>query len=340
MATTDPFDLARAEAMLRGYHARWCDEAYEVIAVEAEFRAPLINPETGASSRTWQRGGKLDVVVREASGPRRLGVVEHKTASEDITPGSPYWRKLRMDGQVSGYFLGADALGFPAEFCLYDVLAKPALRPYKATPIEDRKFKKDGTLYASQRTEDETPEAFRDRCLEAIIADPNAYFRRGEVVRLEAEAEEALFDDWQTAQQMREGERLRRFPRNPDACFKWGRACDFFDVCSGEASIEDPARFRRSEHVNPELENRGGLPVLSASRLRAVRSCQRLHRFQYLDGIRPVVEAESLRFGSLIHLGLEAWWKAAPEERLEAALAALHPVPYPVPASIPAAVTA
>jgi hypothetical protein len=306
--TADPFDLARAEAMLRGYDARWGTEPYEVLAVEAEFRAPLVNPETGAASRTWQRGGKIDAIARDSAG--RILVVEHKTASEDITPGSSYWRRLSMDGQVSGYFLGSDALGFPAEACLYDVLAKPKLRPYEVS---------------KKRVEPETPEEFRARCLAAIAEDPNAYFRRGEVVRLQAEAEEALFDDWQTAQQMREAERLGRFPRNPDACMKWGRPCDFFDVCAGEASIEDPTRFRRPEHVNPELAAQGGLPVLSASRLRSARSCQRLHRFQYLDGIRPAVEGDALRFGSLIHHGLEAWWRAPDGARLTAALAAICP---------------
>jgi hypothetical protein len=308
--TADPFDLARAEAMLCGYDARWGDERYEVLAVEAEFRAPLVNPETGAASRTWQRGGKIDAIVRDSA--NRILVVEHKTSTEDIAPGSPYWRKLRMDGQVSGYFLGADALGLKAEACLYDVLGKPKLRPYEPS---------------KKRATAETPEEFRARCIDAICAEPDAYFRRGEVVRLEAEAEEALFDDWQTAQQMREAERLRRFPRNPDACMKWGRACDFFDVCAGEASLEDASRFRRSDHVSPELEMREGLPVLSASRLRSARSCQRLHRIQYLDGYRPVVEGEALRFGSLIHRGLEAWWKAPQGERLEAALAAIYPAP-------------
>lgn len=318
----DPFDLARAAAMLHGYHARWSDEAYEVLAVEAEFRAPLVNPETGAASRTWQRGGKIDVIVRELRTARIL-TVEHKHTTEDFSPGSAYWKRLRMDGQVSGYFEGADALGFHAEACLYDVLGKPKLRPYQP---------------GKTRTAAETPEEFFVRCMEAIAADPAAYFRRGEVVRLEAETAEALFDDWQTAQALREAQRLGRFPRNPDACMKWGRACDFFDVCTGEASIDDATRFRRSEHVHPELEAREGLPVLSASRLRSARSCQRLHKFHYLDGVRPLVEAESLRFGSLVHRGLEAWWKAPAAERLEAAIAAMK-APA-APASMEGAATA
>jgi hypothetical protein len=304
------FDTAKAEAMLRGYDARWGDDMaeYEVVFVEAEFRAPLINPETGAASRTWQRGGKLDAGCIHKPTARRL-IVEHKTSTEDIGPGSAYWQKLQMDGQVSGYFVGADALGFTADACLYDVLGKPKLRPYEP---------------GKKRLVAETPDEFLLRCLDAVAADPNAYFRRGEVVRLEAESAEALFDDWQTASQMREAQRFGRFPRNPDACFKWGRACQYFEVCTGQASIEDPVRFRRSE-VNPELAAAGGLPVLSASRLKAARSCQRLHRFQYLDCIRPAVEPDALRFGSLIHAGLEAWWRAPNGERLDAALAALTP---------------
>ena len=206
--TTNPFDVARAEAMIRGYDARWSAEQYEVLAVEVEFRAPLVNPETGAPSRTWQRGGKLDAIVRELTGHRRIGIVEHKTSSDDITPGSSYWKQLRMDGQVSGYFVGADALGFPAEFCLYDVLGKPTLRPYKV---------------GLKRKVDETPDEFRLRCMTAIAEAPDCYYRRGEVVRLEAEAAEALFDDWQTAVQMREAQRLGRFPRPGDAALAEAR---------------------------------------------------------------------------------------------------------------------
>lgn len=318
----DPFDAARAEAMIAGYDARWSADEYEVLAVEVEFRAPLTNPETGAASRTFQRGGKMDLIVRECAGQRRTLVGEHKTSGEDIGPGSPYWRKLAMDGQMSGYLIGAKALGFECEGVLYDVLRKPGLKPLKKTA--EIKLKKDGTPYANQRLADETPEEYRARCIEAIAADPAGYYLRGDVVRMEAEAAEALWDDWQAAAIMREAARAGRHPRNPDACMKWGRPCTFWDVCTGTASLDDPTRFVRSEHVSPELAPSGGLPILSASRLRAARSCLRLHQLQYLDGYRPTVEPEALAFGSLIHRGLEAWWKATPAERLEAAIAAIR----------------
>lgn len=337
MATThtDAFDLARAEVMLTAYDARWSEdmERYEVLAVEAEFRAPLKNPETGAPSRTWSLGGKLDVVVRDLL-EQRNAVVEHKTATGDVGPGSDYLKRLRLDGQVSVYYAGGDALGFPIGACLYDVLVKPGLRPYKATPVEARKFKKDGTLYANQRDRDETPEEYRARLVEAVVADPNAYFQRADVVRLEEEMRDAMADVWDLGRVMRESELAGRAPRNPDACVRYGRTCEFFGVCTGEASLEDASQFRTGG-AHAELEN-GDASLLTSSRLSAFRACPRLHRLKYGLGYRPAVEAENLRFGSLIHLGLEAWWKAPASERLEAALAAIYPA---APAVMSAAAT-
>ena len=55
--------------------------------------------------------------------------------------------------------------------------------------------------------------------------------------------------------------------------------------------------------------------LLTNSRLRAWRDCKRRHRLLYLDGWRPRREDEAVSFGRLVHLGLEGWWKAAPEQR-------------------------
>lgn len=250
----DPFERAKAEALIIGYDARWSQDRalYRVLAVEAQFRTPLINPETGRPSQTWQLGGKLDVLVEEiATG--RVTVVEHKFTTEDISAGTDYWRRLRMDPQVSLYYAGGEAiLGRPIESCLYDVIKRPAQRPKKKTA--EIRLKKDGQPYANQQLADETPEEFRARVLEVIAEDPNGFFVRGEVVRLEGEVAEAVFDVWQLGQQLREAERLNRYPRNPSACLSYGRTCPFLGVCSKEASLEDPALFRKLETVHPELE--------------------------------------------------------------------------------------
>jgi hypothetical protein len=62
LETTDPFIRAKEEAMVVGYAARW-GKPTGVIAIEQTFRINLVNPETGASSRTFSLGGRVDAIV-------------------------------------------------------------------------------------------------------------------------------------------------------------------------------------------------------------------------------------------------------------------------------------
>lgn len=268
----DELDLARAQVMVMGYHLRWAGEPYEVLAVEAEFNAPLRNPLTGRVSQVWRLGGKVDVLARDL----RTGsvcLIEHKTTSEDVSPGSDYWKRLRMDGQVSTYFEGARHLGHDVAVCVYDVLAKPK-HTLKAVPLLDDhgnkvvldasgervrtaqgKWRQTGDAaqgYVLQ-TRPETLDEYKARLVEELGAEPQRYWCRGDVVRLEAELHGALLDTWQLAQSLREEQLAGRYPRNPDACMAPGRTCPFFAVCAGEASIDDERLFTRSTDAHPEL---------------------------------------------------------------------------------------
>ncbi len=247
----DQYEYARMFVLLSGYTERWGAEELEVVGVEVEFTCPIVNPDTDAPSRTFALAGKIDAVARRNG---KLFIVEHKFSGEDTSPGSNYWRRLKIDQQISAYYEGARALYGDVWGCIYDVIAKPAARPLKATPVENRKYKKkDGALYADQREHDETPDEYATRLTEIIIADPTTYFTRGEVVRLEEDMRDAQFDIWQTARALRESELANHWPRNPDACSRFGRTCEFLPVCCREASIDDPSLFRRVDNVNEEL---------------------------------------------------------------------------------------
>jgi hypothetical protein len=245
----DEYDRARARALFAGYCARWESDAedYEVIAVEVPFEAKLRAP-SGRRSPRWQIGGVLDGILRERRTGRVL-LLEHKTTSEDIRPGTDYWTRLRLDAQVSLYYQGAAALGYHVDACLYDVIAKPGLKPLRATPPEARKYTKEGRLYANQRERDETPEEYEARLVAAIAAEPEAYYQRAEVVRLEAELLEAHRDTWDMSRLLTLGHR----PRNPRACLEWGRSCSYLPVCSGAASLDDETRYRRLDNPHPEI---------------------------------------------------------------------------------------
>lgn len=246
-------------------------------------------------------------------------IVEHKTSGEDIGLGSTYWRRLTLDSQISNYIIGAQALGYAPRGVLYDVARKPALRPYQATPEESRKYKKDGTLYANQREHDETPEEYYGRVLADIAEKPDVYFQRGTVVRLADEVAAAAEDAWTLAKWIREvqleadGRGEAAWPRNVDACYTYGRACDYWDVCSGTASIGDDTRYETTD-AHTELSASSGddgkrrLPMVSTSSLKTFRSCPRRYYYRYEMRRRPPARSAALRFGTAWHAGLEVWW--------------------------------
>ena len=241
----DTIALATARAMMTGYHHRWAGDGLEVCAAEVEFAAPLVNPATGAASKTFELAGKIDAIVRDSRGD--TWIVEHKTSSADISSGSTYWQQLRLDSQISTYMVGARSLGYRPVGVIYDVLRKPGLRPKMATPAESRKYTKDGVLYATQRDTDESPAEFEQRILLDIAEKPESYFVRGEVMRLESDEQEAAADCWQIARMIREAEVMARAPRNADACMAYSRACDYFAVCTHADSLDNADKFRRAE---------------------------------------------------------------------------------------------
>lgn len=266
----DEFDIVRAGVMLQGYDARWGDQPMIVLGVESEFRSPLVNPQSGHPSRTFELAGKLDVVVVH-EGVTKL--IEHKTSGDDVSAGSDYWRMLQIDPQVSDYFVGAKSLGHDVAECIYDVLGKPGLRQ-SAVPITDErgfkvvldaqgkrvttaqgKWRQTGDTaqgYVLQ-TRPETADEFRKRLTEHVAENPDRYYVRGTVVRLEREERDAAFDAWQTARAIRESELADSWPRNAGSCRRYSRMCSFFDCCAGVASLEDAARFRKLDNLHPEL---------------------------------------------------------------------------------------
>jgi RecB family exonuclease len=254
----DDFERVRAEQMMRGYHATWEREPLTTLAVEVEFTTPIVDPDAGAELPGVVLGGKIDAIAADAQG--YTWIVEHKTASD---PGAAtYWERLSLDLQCSVYLIGAEALGFKPEGVLYDVLGKPKAYPLKATPEEQRKYRKtDGALHAGQRAFDETPEEFRARLAETLQNSTAPLFRRGRVVRFPADELAAARDICALARRVVAARHRTltgdHMVRSPDACSRYGRMCDFFGPCINEADINDPFLFRRSERAHEELS--GGL---------------------------------------------------------------------------------
>ena len=78
------------------------------------------------------------------------------------------------------------------------------------------------------------------------------------IVRLETEIEESQRDVEETALQIRAGSQTGYSPRNPGACFMYGRTCAFVGPCSGVESIDDETKFRKTEKRHEELSAKAG----------------------------------------------------------------------------------
>src|SRR5262249_30411972 len=119
---------AIARGLMAGYHHRWIDEGWTVEAIEQEFHIPIFNPASRRRSPLYTHAGKFDGIIKREDEDFLL---EHKTCSEDLSPGSPYWKRLTIDSQISGYLLASCLLGRKLTGVLYDVIRKPEIRPKK-----------------------------------------------------------------------------------------------------------------------------------------------------------------------------------------------------------------
>lgn len=293
----DEIDRIRLRVLVAAYDARWGAEDWEVLGVEIEFRYWLGDIEIG---------GKIDALIRErATG--KVFVVEHKTSTQDTSPGSPYWDKLSRDTQVSVYTDGAQfGLDYEIAGCIYDVLKRPQHELLLATPEDKRKYTlgkgcskcggsaggkkgivqgrgyyevvfasevkqnacdgcagtgwkldEDGKpqaprLYADQRAEDETLEAYEERLTSEVAERVDDYLVRGVIVRLDHELPRMRQELIDTIESMRALEDHGLAAPNYDACIRGREMCPFWLACSGQASIDDESLFPRGE-IHPEL---------------------------------------------------------------------------------------
>ncbi len=256
-APDDELLLIKAQEALRAYVTHgWPDRAeYEVLAVELSVTWPLLNPETMQASRTYQMGGVLDLVLKRRETSQVI-LVEHKSTGADFSDdAADYWKRLDMDPQLSIYVVGGESAGFQFDRIIYDVVARPQLRLKEATPVESRRYTKDGRLDARQRDRDETLEEFRARLRADIEARPERYCGRREIARMESQVRDGMLDTWEEAKFIRQAELSGRHPRNPDACHQGG-TCEFFDVCAYGLDPAQSSLFRKTKTLHPELTNR------------------------------------------------------------------------------------
>lgn len=246
--------------LLCGYVWFWAAEPLEFVSLEEEFAV-----------ETHRLAGKMDGKIRLADG--RLVLVEYKTSGEDIEPTAKYWDRLKLSTQVGIYGLCGFSEDLPAS-TLYDVTRKPTIIPKGITKADQTRISSelartgratycgeefdaaeiDASAFLGWR---ETERMYGARLAQDIVERPGFYFARREVPRTFGDYEQLAEDVEATMDLVETCETRSSFPRNPDACDRFG-VCEFFGLCSAGMhpradDVSVPSGFRKREKLHSEL---------------------------------------------------------------------------------------
>lgn len=315
---------AKCRGLMIGYDARWRDQTMRAEAIEEEFNVPVYNLDGKqlSKSRTFTLAGKMD--VRVFSDGRRL-IMDHKTTSDDISPDGVYWRQLQVEGQANLYILACQVLGIEVGGAIWDAIKKPLIRPKKLAEADRASIASEPHTYCGFPVDSssvrwvveggkgvtEDAHLFGLRVARLCLDEPEKYYQRQSIFKVESDVLEAAGEVWDIAQDVLTCRRTGRAYRNSGACMAYGRPCEYLGICSGY-DTPDSDKWARRACVHSELDTieGDGRDVLSHSRMKCFQTCRRKHYYRYELGIERVneEEAEALYFGSLIHKALEAWW--------------------------------
>jgi len=248
-------DWHLARAMITAYMERYPSEDFVVVAIEKQFQCPVINPDTGAASRTFYMRGKVDALVTRNG---EYFLLEHKTAA--VINGD-YIERLPLDFQVTLYahyleqFMNIRIAGV-----IYNVIGKAKIQQsvgeteevFEARRADLIAKSKTGKSSAKQQMP-ESDEEFAARLAKKYREKD--MFHRSSLYIPRSQYEMLTAEIWELCQQLLIARRTNRWYMNTDVCFLYYRPCRFFPVCvSGDNPNIIENRYRIGP-THPELDD-------------------------------------------------------------------------------------
>jgi hypothetical protein len=176
------------------------------LSPEVQFQVPIINPATGAHSKSFVLAGKVDGTGDDPNG---IWLVEYKTAGQ---LDKDYVDKLTLDAQITTYSYGLQRyLGKPVLGTIYRVIRKPSIR----------------------QTQKENALQFQNRIIEDYKTRPEFYFHEFKLYRDQADLEAYEEELWQLTQDILNCRLTGRWYKNTSRCADWGR-CAYMPLCLGQ----------------------------------------------------------------------------------------------------------
>jgi len=215
---------AIVQAMLEGYFSLYGTDWEGEFQPELQFEVPIINPKTGAQSKTFKLAGKVDGLLKDRGG--KYWLVEFKTAG---TIDKSYIDKLMLDAQMTAYIYGLQRqLDIKISGVIYRVLRKPSIR----------------------QTKKETLEQFLNRLVEDYKSRPEFYFVQEQLYRTQEDLDEFEQELWDITQDLLKCRKDNLWYKNTSRCKDWGK-CQYIPLC---AKYEDAEELFIQKEVNSELK--------------------------------------------------------------------------------------
>ena len=193
---------ATVKAMLTGYFNRfgvWPEGTLK----EKQFEIPIINPATGAKSKSFTLHGKIDAITYIDG---QAWIVEYKTASQ-INQG--YFERLELDDQITTYMYAVKkAFDIDAVGVIYRVLKKPSIR----------------------QTKKESLQQFCNRLDQDYVDRPEFYFYEAKFYRSSEDLKRFEKELWAFTKQYLYERKNDIHCKNASRCLDWGR-CEYMPIC-------------------------------------------------------------------------------------------------------------
>lgn len=216
---------------MKSYATQYPNEEFEVIALEKKFEGAIVNPKTGAASRSFVLAGKVDGLVKQDG---QYFLLEHKTASQID---ASYLERLWMDFQITlyAYYL-EQSLGIKIAGIIYNVLVKAKLKQSKGETEDEYKTRLASLIAKSKtgkssakRKMPETDDEFQERLLAkftelGMFHRETLYISRDQFTELRTEL-------WELTKALLAARRRNVFYRNTSYCFQYNRACSYLPLC-------------------------------------------------------------------------------------------------------------
>jgi hypothetical protein len=218
------------------------------------YRATELRLETELRNDRLRYLTILDGLAETEGG--ELVVVDHKSTESDIRAGSWFWEKLQLDTQASSYIWAARANGHDVQHALWDAIKRPTFRRRdEAIPAEHYvkagKWGKAGDLKPGTGVPAEPVAEYAKRIRDTMLAEPDVYFQRAPVIRLQDELDAAMAEVEMVGEQLLRAWDRNEWPRNPQACFSYGQRCEYWELCTGSAAPTDETLYQLRTRKEP-----------------------------------------------------------------------------------------